>query len=249
MKKNILVTLLALTANNVFADAIGVTAGAQAWSSTFDGRFGKSAEQTAFELDSKIQGSYFLAFEHPLPFLPNLRIAQTSLDTDGTTVLVNDFEFEETTFTSGSSVATVFDFNYRDYTLYYEVFDNDLVSFDFGLTVRDVDTDISAVATSDNSISARQKASGYLPMLYVATEIGIPTTDWFVFANGNFLSFDNHTLYDYQVGARYQLVDNLAVELSGTLGYRAFNVQLEDLDDLYTDLDFKGIFAGIQVHF
>jgi hypothetical protein len=33
------------------------------------------------------------------------------------------------------------------------------------------------------------------------------------------------------------------------LGYRTVTVQLEDLDDIYSNLDFKGVYAGLEVHF
>jgi hypothetical protein len=56
-------------------------------------------------------------------------------------------------------------------------------------------------------------------------------------------------LYDYQVGVNYLFIDNLAVEVGVTLGYRALSLQLEDLDNLYTDMDFKGAYLGLNVHF
>jgi hypothetical protein len=33
------------------------------------------------------------------------------------------------------------------------------------------------------------------------------------------------------------------------LGYRAMNLRLDDVDNLHADLDFKGVFAGIELHF
>jgi hypothetical protein len=45
------------------------------------------------------------------------------------------------------------------------------------------------------------------------------------------------------------LIDNLAIDVNLTAGYRAVKLQLEDIDDLYTDIEFKGVFAGVVVHF
>jgi outer membrane protein len=251
MKKSLIAaSLLAICSVSAQADVIGVTAGAQVWSNQFDGKYGKSVDQTTFNLNDKTQGSYYISLEHPLPFIPNLKISKTTLDTDGVTDITSTFAFGDQTFETNTAVDSVFNLSYIDYTLYYELFDNDIVSFDFGLTARDVSTDITASATINGAAtSATQSASGFIPMLYVATEIGIPATDFFIFANGNFLSFDNNTLYDYQAGVRYEFIDNLAVDLSATLGYRAMSLQLENLDNLYTDINFKGVFAGLEVHF
>lgn len=60
---------------------------------------------------------------------------------------------------------------------------------------------------------------------------------------------DDSTVYDYQIGVSYELVDNLVVDLDLTLGYRAVKLELNDIDDLYSDLTFNGVFAGAIVHF
>jgi len=252
MKNHVLfaATAIALCSTNVIADAIGVTVGTQAWQSHFSGSFGKLANQQNFNLDNKTQGSYFVAFEHPLPFLPNLRVSKTTLDTQGSALLATNFEFDNTTFSGNTNVSSIYKQNFVDYTFYYEVFDNDLLSFDFGLTARHLKSNITVSGMVNNVlVSAQQTDSRYIPMLYVATEIGIPGTNLFVFGNGNLLSIDRNSLYDYQAGMRYQIVDNLAVNVSATVGYRALNLKLVNVNSLYTDLSFHGVFAGLQVHF
>ena len=91
--------------------------------------------------------------------------------------------------------------------------------------------------------------SGFLPLLYVNTIIGLPFTGFNVFAEANFLSYDDNSVYDYQIGVSYAVLDNLAVDLDLTLGYRSVKLELDDIDDLYTDLTFDGFFAGAIVHF
>ena len=86
-------------------------------------------------------------------------------------------------------------------------------------------------------------------MLYAYTNIGLPFTGFNVFGEGNFLSVGDHSLYDFQVGVSYELIDNLAVDVNLTLGYRAVQLEVDDLDNLYSNLDFKGVFAGAVVHF
>jgi len=184
--------------------------------------------------------------EHPLPLIPNILISSTTLDTDGSTTLSESFEFEGTTFDVNTPVDTTFDISYVDYTLYYEIFDNGLFSFDLGLTARDFDGDIMVESDIEN---ASLSVTEMIPMLYASAIVALPGTGLDLFANGNLLSIDSHTLYDYQMGISYELIDNLAIDVNLTAGYRAVKLQLEDIDDLYTDIEFKGVFAGVVVHF
>ncbi len=255
MKKTLIALCTAsLLSSTAYADTIGLYAGAQVWKSDADGLFGEQNQQVDFNLETNTKGSYFVALEHPLPFIPNIKIASTNLDTNGLKVLADDFTFGGVTFPAGSSAASTLNISYIDYTLYYELFDNDLLTFDFGLTVRDIDADIrvdatATIAGTTVSSSSSLAGSAYVPMAYAAFIFGIPSTDFNVFAEGNFLSFDGQTLYDYQAGISYELVDNLAVDVNLTLGYRAVKLELDDIDNLYTNLDYTGAFAGVIVHF
>jgi outer membrane protein len=86
-------------------------------------------------------------------------------------------------------------------------------------------------------------------MAYLATEIGLPFTGLSVFAEANFISYDGQTVYDAQAGVSYAILDNLAVDLNLTLGYRTLRLELDDLDDFNSDLSYDGFFAGAIVHF
>jgi len=238
-------TVLSTTAK---ADTLlGLYVGGQIWAVESSGTFGdKGNNQANFNLGDQEQGSFFAAFEHPLPLIPNMKIARTTLDTDGVTTLSSNYTFRGETYVANKEIATKFDLTYTDYTLYYEIFDNDLVSIDFGITGRDFDTDIQL--SNDNN-SSRLRATGIVPMLYAYTNIGLPFTGFNVFGEGNFLSLDGNSLYDFQVGISYELIENLAVDVNLTLGYRATQLEIDDLDNLNSALDFEGVFAGAIVHF
>jgi outer membrane protein len=255
MKKIALaVTLASILSTNVHADTIGIYLGGQVWANQATGTFGDSNDQVDFNLNDENQNSFFIAFEHPLPLIPNIRIASTSLETDGMTTLDSDFDFDDETFAAGSDVDAVFDVSYVDYTLYYELFDNGLFSFDFGLTARDFDGDIqvsSEITTGTGTViqSDTIAVTDVVPMLYASTVVGLPFTGLNFFAEGNFLSFDDHTLYDYQVGVSYELIDNMLIDVNVNAGYRSVKLELQDLNDLYSDIDFDGAFVGAVVHF
>ncbi|WP_448549564.1 TIGR04219 family outer membrane beta-barrel protein [Thalassotalea fusca] len=254
MKKTALaLSTAALFTLPVQADVLGLYVGGQIWDNTSSGTVGESNNLQDFNLGDEQQGSFFIAVEHPLPFIPNVKVASTTLDSSGSTTLTADFEFGGETFNEGTVISSDFNVDYVDYTLYYEIFDNGLFSFDVGLTGRDFGGDVKvaapSVTTPSDTITGSISTSEIVPMLYVSTQIGIAATDLNVYAEGNFLSFDDHTMYDYQAGISYELIDNALIDVNLTLGYRAVSMQLEDLNDLYTDIEFKGAYAGAVVHF
>ncbi|MEC8206539.1 MAG: hypothetical protein VX076_01560, partial [Pseudomonadota bacterium] len=80
-------------------------------------------------------------------------------------------------------------------------------------------------------------------------EVGLPLTGLSVFFEGSLLAIDDSKVQDYQAGIAYALLDNLAIDMDIKAGYRSMTLELDDIDDIYTDLDASGPFAGIQVHF
>ena len=105
------------------------------------------------------------------------------------------------------------------------------------------------LAKDDLTLSGREEFSGPVPMVYSRLAVGIPLTGFGAFVEGSFLSIDDHTLTDYQAAITYSLMENLAIDVTFQVGYRAFTLELEDLDDIYSDLEFKGAYAGLEVHF
>jgi hypothetical protein len=45
------------------------------------------------------------------------------------------------------------------------------------------------------------------------------------------------------------LINSLAADVTFQLGYREVSLELEDLDGIFSDLEFKGAYAGLEVHF
>lgn len=252
MKKTIIAAGIAsLFCISAQADTLlGLYIGGHMWANQAEGSFGEgNNNQAAFDFNDENQGSFFVALEHPIPLIPNIKIASTTLDTVGGTTISGSFTFDGETYNDGSVLDTTFDANYVDYTFYYELFDNDLLTFDFGITARDLDSKIKVVDVNDATSNSDLSVSGIIPLLYVNTIIGLPFTGFNIFAEANFLSYGDSSVYDYQVGVSYALLDNLAVDVDLTVGYRAAKLELDDIDDLYSDLTFDGVFAGAIVHF
>ena len=238
---------LLFLSNTAQADTVlGLYAGADFWPTQVDGGFANSEQTQAFNFEDESQQAFYVALEHPLPLIPNLRIQYQTLETQGNTLLNNTFTFGGISYSQGSNLETELDLSSTDYILYYEVLDNGLITLDLGVTAKHLKG--YAVARTA-SIGAIQDVNQVVPMLYVDTRIGILGTDLDVFATANATRWQDSHLYDAQAGFGYQVLDNLLIDLRIKVGYRTVDLRLDDIDNLYADLQFKGAFAGVELHF
>lgn len=258
MKKTILAAGLAtlLTASVQADTLLGLYLGGHVWDVKTTGSIGEKNGTSGdvisqkFNFDDQQQGSFYVAFEHPIPLIPNIKISSTVLDTDGQTLITeDDFSFSDVFYPAGTTVDTVFDVNYIDYTFYYEILDNDLLTFDIGITARDIDGSISVTDDIGVLSISEENFSAIVPMLYGSAIIGLPFTGFNVFAQGNYTGYDDSSIYDLQAGVSYAVLDNLAVDLNVELGYKVVKMEIEDIDDVYADMEFKGLYLGATVHF
>jgi hypothetical protein len=86
-------------------------------------------------------------------------------------------------------------------------------------------------------------------MAHVASNIRLPFTHLNAFAQADFSLLNDHTLSDYQVGLSYELMRFNMANFKVNLGYRVAKMEFENLNNLYTDLLFKGAFVGMVAHF
>jgi outer membrane protein len=252
MKKIPLSVALVLLASGYNAQAdtlLGLYAGAQGWYMETSGGFSNNSTNLDFNFEDQTNASVYVALEHPIPLIPNVKLQRSTMDNAGGTTLTGNFAFGDELFAMNTNVTTDVQLSTTDVILYYEFFDNSLVSFDLGINAKYVDGDLLVLATDDPSQSAMESFSGPVPMVYSRVAVGLPFTGLGLYAEGSFLSIDDHSVTDYQVALTYSVLDNVAVDMTLQLGYRAFTLELDDLDDIYSDLEFKGAFAGLEVHF
>lgn len=251
MQKQSLAGLMALAfiPTMVNADTVlGVYAGAQGWDMSTSGGFSDQQSISSFNYDGQTNGAFYVAVEHPVPFVPNVKINRTQMDTSGTSSVSSSFTFDDQLFLANTDITTSVDLTATDIILYYELFDNDLVSFDIGLNGKLVDGDF-LITSQETSQRGSVSISGVIPMAYTRVAFGLPFTGLGAYAEGNYLAFDDNQVSDFQVALTYSFIESLALDLTLQLGYRDTTVELDDLDDTYTDLSFDGAFAGIEFHF
>jgi outer membrane protein len=247
IKKIACILLLGAMSMPVFADTLlGMTADVDFWNMDSSGSFADSEDMQSFELDSERNAILTLAFEHPVPFLPNLKIKTNDLSSSGDERLPDDFNFSSIDFPEGLEVSVDFEVQNTDFIFYYEIFDNDSVSFDLGLNVKYLDGDIGV---ESNGLRAKETFDGYVPMFFGAVQVGFPATRLSLFTDLNLMSMGDHTLQDYTAGVAFKLIESQAADISLKGGYHRISLELDDLDGIYTDWDFDGTFLGVQADF
>lgn len=247
---------LVLATVNVHADVAGVHAGASYWSPSFSGGF-DSGNSTIGEIslekdlgysDTSASGLY-VAIEHPIPMLPNLRIERTNLSDSSSSTLNRNIEFEGESFASGSKVKSKFDLTHTDYTGYYEILDGlGWVSADVGVTFRMFDGQIK-IADETGATDASLNLDVPVPLFYGKGQFDIPGAPFPVAVGGviNYLSIGGASIADnrFYVSA----AADLPVEIGAELGYRRFTMEFDDVGDLTSDLSASGWYASATIHF
>ena len=219
MKKILLASLITSISCTASADFLfGGDIEANVWqqNQTFMGNTSGDLE------DSQHAYTFEASIEHFIPLVPNPKIAISSIDGD-------DYKYTK-----------------RDFTLYYEFLDNDLISVDAGAGV----TQLSDGSIRNTSTSSWENFDGYIPHLYAAVEIGIPATPFFVYAKGTGISFADNEMKDFSVGLQYSIPMYLMdIEIQG--GYRSQEFNLVGYEGLDLDMDAKtdGFFVGVNIDF
>lgn len=236
------------------ADTIlGLHLGVDGWKSNNEGELSyknNSAQNFNFKDDTFI--SYYAALEHPVPLIPNIKLKYTELDLNGSALLDDTFSFNGSNYVVGTNVNSISELTHIDYILYYEIFDNDLLSIDLGLNVKQFDGDITVSGVTQQggaNITEVVEFSGFVPLAYARTEVGLPFTGLSVFFEGSLLAIDDSKIQDYQMGIAWEFIDNLAIDVAVKAGYRSMTLELDDIDNINTNIDASGPFAGIAVHF
>ncbi|MEP1448743.1 MAG: TIGR04219 family outer membrane beta-barrel protein [Paraglaciecola sp.] len=228
---------------------LGLYVGAQGWNMQTSGGFSSDGTNANFDFEDQTNTNLYAAFEHPVPLIPNIKIQRTVMDTSGETTLNSQYTFGDEVYADNTDVLADVQLTTTDFILYYELFDNDLISFDVGINAKQIEGELLVTEKDNTSTSSRESFSGPVPMVYSRLAIGIPFSGFGAFVEGSFLNIDDHTLSDYQAALTYSLMENLAVDVTFQLGYRAVELELDDLDDIYSNLEFKGVYAGLEVHF
>ena len=226
------------------ADVLGFRVSAYSWQQDASGQVRADGNDVDLrhdlDLDDESNQDIELLLEHPIPLLPNVRLAHTRLELSGSNVLNRDIEFDHITFSDGAAVSSDLDLTHSDATFYYELLDNWL-SLDAGVTIRHFSGDVE-LRTS--GAGASEDYASTLPLLYVAARAELPLTGLYVGASGNGISYSDSTLVDYRAHIGYET----AIGLGAELGLRRFSLDYDDDGD-EADVEVDGAYLGLFYHF
>ena len=238
---------LLLIAPYTNADIAGVKLGFAVWNHEPSGSVRYQGTDTnaesGFQLTDESQGFFWLAIEHPVPGLPNIKFTHTKLSNSGSGILNNSFTFGGNTFNAAENINTVLDLDQTDLTLYYELIDTG-VHLDLGLTLKYLDGTARV-----NSVTTSQTRSvdfeGVLPLIYGSFDVKFPLTGLSAGVSANVISYSGHSFSDVQFKLAYKTKANIGI----AAGYRRMQVKLDDLDGVFSDLKFSGPYASVFFHF
>ncbi|AMX02132.1 TIGR04219 family outer membrane beta-barrel protein [Microbulbifer thermotolerans] len=255
MKKITLALCAALASGAASADTIlGFDASAGVWQPSYSGAIGVDDFDTdEFSLAEDNVTFLQAALEHPIPLIPNIMLAHSSIETDGSAVLNTDVTFADETFDANSEISANIDLTHTDLTLYYEILDN-WVNLDLGLTARQYDGALeiveqgvtAAVVGAPELAQETVELSGVLPMVYGMARFDLPFTGWSIIAQGNGTGYNGDTHTDITAKVRWDFmpVADFAIEA----GYRVMSLDVKELDDLQSDIEIKGPYIGLNLH-
>jgi outer membrane protein len=229
---------LSMMSGAASADALGIYVGAGSWSHDPSGGFESTQAGSTLNIDvnsdvglSKESETYlWLALDHPIPVLPNIRLESTGLKHTGNASSAVTF------LGSSASGNTVIDLTSTDIIPYYRILDN-WVNLDVGLVARKLDGEFTIGSNS-------QELSVTIPMVYLAAQFDLPLTGLSIGADMKSLSVGDNSISDVRVRALYEMG-----VVGFELGTRTTNITLKDESSINADIDFKGMMFGMYLHF
>ena len=237
MKKIIFLLYLSLHVfNPVMAETVEFSVGASYWNYSMDGDVSSpivGINQFPFEFNDRSELNPFIVFKHPVSFLPNFKIQQNNIHTNGI-ITVSD-----PNFLNGQTVQVNGDFNFShtDLVLFYEIMDNWL-NVDIGISGKYFDG--YQRFKYSTALNDELDFDHLIPMLYLQGKIDFPHTNLSVTSMIKTLSFDSNKVTDINLALQYHLKNGFGIEL----GYRVLDLDLKNISRIKSDLKVDGIYLS-----
>jgi outer membrane protein len=229
-----------------FAETLfGIYAGAGRWQQDSSGDITANGTPVDvgddLDLGSSNDNVLWVAFEHPVPVIPNVRIQQSAADLTGSSVLSRNVVFNGVSFVAQGAVESQVDFKVQDAILYYNLLDG-VFNLDAGLAVRRLEghAQISSVGQF-----AEVDFNGTLPMVYARAEWELPFGFW-VGGGGEYIKFRRDSFIDVDAVLGWKSEWGFGVEG----GMRYIKLKVDDLGDVdQGSLTVDGPYAALNYRF
>lgn len=240
-----LVCLLLLTNITVVkADTIlGLYAGYSYWQHDMaDGLILESSDRNIKR--SETGNVFYVALEHPVPFLPNIKLQHNNISAKGSSnyQVIGIFGLD-TIYVNDKS-----DLEHTDFTFYYEILDN-WVNLDLGLSAKyftGFTHDFSYTSGQEGVYFAgRNDLDEWVPLLYAKGQFDLPFTGLSAYGSIQALGMDSNDVTDLELGVNYESKSGLGA----VLGYRSLDVDFKKHGATTLNTKVDGFFVGINFHF
>lgn len=227
---------------------VDLYAGSYYWDQTVSGDVvnGSADLEDDLNLDAGGQNVSYVAFEHFVPVIPNVKIKSTSMSSDGSGSVSAPFDIAGSTVTASETVKSELDLSHTDYTFYWSL-PLPIVTFDFGLTARQFDGSMTVVGSSTN---ASADFDFVVPMGYLNAGVDIPLTGLSLAANINTIAYGDTSITDFDANMTYVLPMIPLLDVGISAGYRSFDLELDEADfgDLSAKTTVAGPYLGLSLH-
>lgn len=198
-------------------------------------------DENGFGLDAENGTQLTVFVEHPVPFIPNLRIRNTSLDLSGKGRFISPVVFNDETFVAGP-VNTEIDLSHTDYTAYWGL----------PLPLPYIDINLGATARAFDGSAVIETAAQredvdlnfVLPMAFAEAKVGSP----FGVYGQLEVNYAGDVTTDISYAVGYDLPIAIA-DLGVEVGYRSMSMKTDKDQtdvDVDVDVDVSGIFYGVS---
>lgn len=242
-----LILLLLLAVPAAHADTLfGIYAGAGTWQQEYSGDVNSGVTDVSVEddlgLEDENSNVFYVAIEHGVPVLPNVRAQYFDIDVDGDNVLSRSIEFNGQTFNLSDAVSTRVELSQSDAVFYYELMDN-VVSLDLGLAISWLEGSIDVSSSTD---TARADFDEVIPMLYGKARVDLPLTGLWAGLEAQGMAYDGNSLTEFNAHLGWESDIGLGVEA----GWRSLELELDDFDQVANAvLEVDGPYAALNFHF
>jgi outer membrane protein len=249
MRNRLLLFSLTLIPSLSYADNFSLYGGVGQWEIKMEGDVGQGGINTSLDslgIDNETGNVFWLMFEHPVPFIPNLRLMHSEIAAVANSVASQVISIGNIEIEVEAKIQTTMDLAHTDVTLYYELLDN-WFSFDLGITARQMKGYVEVLPEIGGRF--RAEMDGVVPTAYLNLQLDFPYSGWHIGAMANAAAYDGDKITDVigKIGYEFEITSAMAIGMN--IGYRQMDLLLEEFYALNADASLSGAFVELLIHF
>ena len=253
MKKNaaILAMFLAVPATSQADLLFTIGAKASVWdaepSGQFDDDVSADSKENGLGLESNTGNQYEVFIDHPVPLIPDLRLAQTAIDFSGEGRVVVAGGFGEEAL--AGDVSSFLDISHSDVTLMWGLpIPTPFFDVNFGLTARTFDGELIVTEKQLLQRTERTDIDVTIPLLFGRAKLETPL-GFYGEADIQHVSYDGNDLTDIKDLVGFDIPVPLpTIDLAIEAGYRSLDLKTDkESTDIETDFKVDGTYYGLSL--